>query len=183
MIEGIYGYGQLLPLSCESRSAADWARFFGVEIHELEFFSYLPKTDNPETGFVGSVYGGWGNTPPGPYGVHAEPIAKVLREKYGARAQALKGMSMEALKYELSMNRAVLIWVTGHTVPGKGIPYTVDGQTITVAAYEHTVIAIGYDDDTERITILDGRDVYWRTYENFRESWGALENLAIVWDK
>ncbi len=181
LIEGIFGYGQLLPLSCESRSSADWARHFGIEIHELDFFNGLPKSADPNEGFVGSVYGGWGNTPPGPYGVHAAPIAARLRA-YGAKAGAIQGMSFDALKAELAAGKPVIVWVTGHVVPGDGKPFEVDGRTVTVAAYEHTVIAIGYDEETDRVTFLDGRDIYQRPYDTFFKSWGALENMAVVWD-
>lgn len=181
-IDGIYGYWQLLPLSCESRSAADWARHFGIEIHELEFFNRLPKSSNPEEGFVGNVYGGWGNIPPGPYGVHAQPIAALLRE-YGAKASALKGMSFEALKYEIASGRPVMVWITGSVAPGKGVPYTVGESTITVAPYEHTVLAVGYDEGKDLMYFLDGKQIYSRSYEVFQASWGALENLAVVWDE
>jgi len=179
-IEGMFGYGQLMPLSCEARSAADWARHFGITVREYEFFTRLPKSNNPEKGFVGSVNGGWGNTPPGPYGVHAQPVAALLRE-YGAKASAVKNMTIEGLKSELASGRPVMVWVTGHVEPGEGIPFEVDGQVITVAPYEHTVIVIAYDDKTKRLTFMDGKVVYWRSYETFHDSWGALENLAIIW--
>jgi len=71
----IIGHGQSLPLSCESRSAADWASYFGVAIDELEFLGRLPISDNPEIGFVGDVNGNWGKIPPDSYGVHAGPVA------------------------------------------------------------------------------------------------------------
>lgn len=181
LIKGIYGYGQLLPLSCESRSAADWARHFGIEIHELDFYYALPRSANPEDGFVGSVYGSWGQTPPGPYGVHAAPVAKLLRA-YGARAAEMRELSFTALKEEIASGEPVMVWVTGHTTPGKGISYEIDGQTITVAPYEHTVIVIGYDEEKDRVTILDGRDVYYRTYDMFFQSWNALNNMAVIWE-
>jgi uncharacterized protein YvpB len=179
-IKGMFGYGQLMALSCEARSAADWARHFGIDVREYEFFTRLPKSDNPEKGFVGSVNGGWGNTPPDSYGVHAQPVAALLRE-YGAKAHAVKNMTIEGLKSELASGRPVMVWVTGHVVPGEGIPYEVDGQVITVAPYEHTVIVVAYNDKTKRMTFLDGKEVYWRSYETFRDSWAALENLAIIW--
>ncbi len=63
-IKGVYGYGQLFPLSCEARSAADWARHFKIEIREMKFLALLPRSANPEEGFVGSINGSWGQTPP-----------------------------------------------------------------------------------------------------------------------
>lgn len=178
-VSRIYGYGQLLALSCESRSAADWARHFGIGIHEMEFFALLPKTSNPETGFVGDVNGGWGNLPPEGYGVHAGPVARVLRT-YGAQARAVRGMTFEQLRAEIAADRPVIVWVTGHVAPGQGVDIRLDGQMVRVARYEHTVIVIGYDATT--VTILDGKTVYRRTLETFLKAWAPLENMAVIWD-
>jgi uncharacterized protein YvpB len=113
--------------------------------------------------------------------VHAGPVARVLRA-FGVRAVDVRDMSFEALKQELAAGQPVIVWVTGHVTPGKGRPYEIDGQTVTVAPYEHTVIAIGYDEEHDRVTFLDGKDVYWRSYEIFFQSWGALGNMAVIWE-
>jgi uncharacterized protein YvpB len=63
-------------------------------------------------GFVGSVYGTWGQTPPKPYGVHARPITKLLRA-YGLIAEARRGMLLTDLKIEISNGRPVIAWVVG----------------------------------------------------------------------
>lgn len=175
----IFGYGQLMALSCESRAAADWARHFGITIHELDFFFRLPKTANPETGFVGSVNDGWGNLPPQGYGVHAVPVAQVLRD-YGAQAVALRNMTLDQLRAEIAADKPVIVWVTGHVEPGTGVDLLLDGQTVRVARYEHTVIVTGYDATT--VTILDGKTVYQRRLETFLAAWAPLENMAIIWD-
>lgn len=179
-IDGIYGYSQALPLSCESRSAADWARYFGIEIDELDLMNHLPQSANPEEGFVGSPYGSWGQIPPGSYGVHAAPIATLLRE-YGAQAQAVKNLPFEDLLAEIAAGRPVIVWVTGHVEPGEGIAYEIDGEGTTVARYEHTVIVTGYD--SQDVILLDGKDAYRRKTEIFLQSWGALENMAVLWQE
>jgi len=176
----MWGFGQLLALSCESRSAADWARRFGITIRELTFLASLPRSENPEEGFVGSPNGSWGNIPPQAYGVHAAPVARVLRA-YGANALAMRKMPYDRLRAEIAAGRPVMVWVTGHVETGKGVPLRVDGKTITVARYEHTVIVIGYDE--KNVTILDGKKVYKRPIETFKKSWAALENMAIIWDE
>src|SRR3972149_1337682 len=48
----IVGRPQTLPLSCEARSAVDWAGYFGFNIDEIEFFGRLPLSDNPDVGFA-----------------------------------------------------------------------------------------------------------------------------------
>lgn len=178
-ISGLAGHRQTLSLSCELRSAADWAGFFGVNIDEMEFFHRLPVSDNPEVGFVGDVNGDWGYLPPKAYGVYAGPVAELLRA-YGARAQAGRNLSWEALQQEIIAGRPVLVWIVGHVWDGKPVNYTAqDGQTTVVARYEHTVILIGYS--ATRVTVVDGENRYSRPLTTFLHSWSVLGNMAILW--
>lgn len=175
----IVGHPQTLSLSCEARSAVDWAGYFGFNIDEIEFFGRLPLSDNPDTGFVGDVSGRWGQIPPNAYGVHAEPVAALLRE-YGVNAQAVRGLTWEDIHAEIVAGRPVVVWVVGHvwsrTHP---VEYTAsDDAKVIVAPYEHTVIVVGYDD--ENVFILDGRQVYLRERKKFFSSWAALGSMAII---
>lgn len=184
-VKGMFGFGQLLPLSCEARAAADWARHFDIRIAEMDFVKKMPFSDNPEEGFVGSLYAAWGSIPPEAsptnrigYGVHAAPVAKLL-QTYGAKAEAVREYTLDQLKSEIAAGRPVIVWVVGHVEIGKGVEYKVEGQIVTVARFEHTVIAIGYDE--KNIKILDGKTIYSRPTTTFAKSWGALKNMAIVW--
>ncbi|MCC6146822.1 MAG: C39 family peptidase, partial [Anaerolineaceae bacterium] len=178
-IAGIRGQDQSLPLSCESRSAVDWASFFGVAIEELDFQHRLPRSDDPELGFVGDVGGVWGNIPPRAYGVHAAPVAALLTE-YGLPAEARKGMTLDELKAEIAAGRPVIAWVIGHVQPGTAQDYTSRaGQQVRVAAREHTVMVIGYI--PEVVFVLDGGWLYGRAWHHFVDSWGVLGNMAIVY--
>jgi uncharacterized protein YvpB len=177
-ITGVVGHRQRLPLSCEARSAADWGAFFDVAIDELEFLHALPISDDPDRGFVGDVQGEWGNIPPNAYGVHAPPVARLLRD-YGLPAQSQRYMTWEALRAEIAAGRPVLVWVTGHVEEGVGQIYTAaDGRRTIVAPFEHTVIVVGYDEDS--VTVVDGANTYRRSLERFLASWGALRNMAIT---
>lgn len=178
-IYGISGKDQSLPLDCESRSAVDWAKYFGVSIGELEFFARLPYSDNPEKGFVGSVYGTWGQIPPADYGVHAEPVAALLRQ-YGLNAIAVKHLTYDQLRAEISASRPVIVWVAGSVANGAPNYYQAfsDRGISVVARYEHTVIVIGYSANT--VTLLDGSKVYSRSIEQFLDSWSVLQNMAII---
>lgn len=180
-VKGMWGYGQLFALSCEARSSADWARHFGIDIRELKLLAAIPHSDNPEAGFVGSLNGGWGNIPPDSYGVHAGPVAKALRDTFGAQAAAMRHMTFDHLRREIAAGRPVVVWVTGHVQPGKGEKFVIDKQTITVARYEHTVIVIGYDE--KNVKILDGKTIYQRPIATFLKAWSPLENMAILWDE
>ena len=177
-LESIMGHDQRLSLSCEARSAVDWAGYFGVSIDELEFQYGMTYTSNPNTGFVGDPNGEPGQVPPFPYGVHAPPVAERLRA-YGLKAQARTRMSTDDLRFEISQGRPVIVWVVGHVWPGYNISYTApDGETLLVAPYEHTVILTAYTSET--ITVLDGSQVYTVTWEQFLESWALLDNMGIV---
>lgn len=178
-IYGISGKDQSLPLDCESRSAVDWAKYFGVYIDELEFFARLPSSDNPEKGFVGDVYGTWGQIPPADYGVHAEPVAALLRQ-YGLNARAVKHLTYDQLRAEISASRPVIVWVTGSVANGAPNYYQAasDHGISVVARYEHTVIVIGYS--ANAVTLLDGSKVYSRSVEQFLDSWSVLQNMAII---
>ena len=182
-IKGIKGYPQTSSLSCESRSAVDWAAFFGVKIKEKKFLGSLPRSDNPEEGFVGNSNDAWGAIPPASYGVHAAPVADLLNH-FGVPAQARKGMSWRELRKEIANGRPVIVWVIGQMNNGSPILYhTKSGKNVIVAHYEHTMILVGYDrTSVEAIDAFSGQR---RTYplKNFLASWSVLGNMAIVYQK
>jgi subtilisin-like proprotein convertase family protein/uncharacterized protein YvpB len=185
IISGISGKGQALPLDCESRSAVDWAKYFGYHIDERTFFQQLPHSDNPDRGFVGPVTGAWGQIPPKPYGVHAEPVAEGLRD-YGLPAVARRPLSWDELRAEISAGRPVIVWIIGSTsLPGSlmnGAPvyYTPADELHTVVAqYEHTVVVTGYT--SSYVYYLNGSQIYQINSDKFLDSWSALGNMAITW--
>lgn len=174
----IYGKPQAMPLDCESRSAVDWATFFGMTIDEYGFFNNLPKSDNPDSGFVGNVFDRWGQIPPNSYGVHAEPVADLLRT-YGLEAYAHRPLSWDQLRAEIASGNPVITWVVGNVI--NGIPeyyQSSDGHVSIVARYEHTVIVTGYD--ANEVKYLNGAITYSRSIEQFLDSWSALGNMAVT---
>ena len=186
-ITGVTGQGQALPLDCESRSAVDWANFFGVKIGESKFFYGLPRSDNPDLGFVGGDfedpwwgYGEWGQIPPYAYGVNAEPIAKRLRH-FGLSAVAQQPLPWENLKAEIAARRPVIVWIIGSNPLTRGIPeyfQPSEGNMAVVARYEHTVVVTGYSQNT--VSYLNGGNIYEIGLKQFLESWSALGNMAIT---
>lgn len=179
-ISGLVGRKQSYPLSCESRSAADLAAFWGVSVTESTFFNNLPKSDNPDEGFVGDVYGAWGQVPPKPYGVHARPVAKLLRQ-YGLEARAKHGLSWKDLRTEIAEGRPVIVWVVGIVWSGSAQSYTAkDGSVVTVAPYEHTMIMIGYDENNVYLVDSGSGNTQTHAISNFRASWGVLGNMAVT---
>ena len=178
IINNVTGKGQALPLDCESRSAVDWAHYFGRSINEIGFFNNLPETDNPDTGFVGDVYGQWGQIPPNAYGVHAEPVADVLRQ-YGLQAYAHRPLSWDQLRAEIAAGRPVIVWIIGSITNGIPVYYTpTDGLSTIVARYEHTVVVTGYTQNL--VYYLNGDTIYSRSVSQFLDSWSALGNMAVT---
>lgn len=180
VISGLQGRAQRFNLSCESRSAVDWAAFWGVRIGEKQFLKNLPRSDNPDRGFVGDPDGVWGNIPPLPYGVHAEPVAALLRE-YGLQADARLGMDWDELRAEIAAGRPVIVWVIGEMWSGSPVKYVAsDGRNTKVARFEHTMILYGYD--KKKVYVLDAYTGNKQTYpiRTFLNSWKTLGKMAIV---
>lgn len=179
-ISGFVGHAQQYSLSCESRSAADWAAYWGVSINETEFLNRLPRSDNPNEGFVGNPNDPWGYIPPSSYGVHAEPVARLLRN-YGLDAHAGENMSWEELQNEIAAGRPVIVWVIGSIWAGTPRDYEAeDGETVRVANNQHTMTLIGYDENS--VQLADALTGYTVTHsiENFLTSWAVLGNMAVV---
>lgn len=177
-ITGISGQVQSLPLDCESRSAVDWARYYGNHINEITFFNNLPHSDNPDKGFVGNVNGTWGQIPPNAYGVHAEPVANLLRA-YGLSAYAHRPLSWDQLRAEITGGHPVIVWIVASVTNGIPVYYTPsDGLSTVVARYEHTVVVTGYTQNS--VSYLDGGTIYTRSLEQFLDSWSVMRNMAIT---
>lgn len=177
-LKGVTSFRQSYPISCESRTAVDWADFFGVQIYESDFQFGLPLSDNPDKGFVGDVHDPWGQVPPYSYGVHAAPVATLLKEEYGLSARAAKNFSLENLKKEIASGQPVIAWVIGNMVGG--IPSEFidkEGNKVVVAAYEHTVIVTGYGKD--HIRYLNNGNFFQVPMDTFLNSWGVLGNMVI----
>jgi uncharacterized protein YvpB len=178
-VSGMSGQNQAYPLDCESRSAVDWARHWGISISESEFLWGLPTSVNPELGFVGNVYGYFGQVPPNDYGVHAAPIAERLRQ-YGLKAQARKYLRWDDLRAELAHGRPVIVWIIDTISPGAPRYYNPGTGPFTVTApYEHTMILVGYTSTT--VTLLDGATFRTLSLNSFLDSWSALANMAVIY--
>jgi uncharacterized protein YvpB len=177
-LKGVTSFRQSYPISCESRTAVDWADFFGVQIYESDFQFGLPLSDNPDKGFVGDVHDPWGQVPPYSYGVHAAPVATLLKEEYGLSARAVKNFSLENLKKEIASGQPVIAWVIGNMVGGIPSEFVdKEGNKVVVAAYEHTVIVTGYGKD--HIRYLNNGNFFQVPMDTFLNSWGILGNMVI----
>ena len=178
-ISGLYGSPMLYTLDCESQSAVDFARYFGVSINEHDFISRLPYSDDPEEGFVGAINGPMGQLPPSDYGIHAKPIAKLLRE-YGVDAKAVRGWDLDKIRNEIASGRPVIAWIVNLPFEIDSQEYTAsNGNTTRVARFEHTWIIIGYN--MNGFTVVDSEWTYNVKISTFQQRWDALGNQAIVY--
>ncbi len=119
-----------------------------------------------------------GEVPPYAYGVHAAPVAQVLRDNYGMPARAAREFTIEEIKREIASNQPVIAWVIGNCVGGIPYEYTDQaGNNVVVAAYEHVVIITGYNEDSLRY--MNNGKFYDIQYENFENSWSVLGNMVL----
>lgn len=182
-VYGMSGENQQLRLDCESRSAVDWAKHFGFNIGELDFLSRLPGSDDPEVGFVGNPNGYWGQIPPNDYGVHAPPVAEVLRN-YGAVASSYRSLQWDDLRAEIASGKPVIVWIIGGSSYNlvNGIPYfytaSSTNATTIVAPWEHTVILVGYT--PTYVTVLNGSRFVDVPLDQFLDSWSVLQFSAVL---
>jgi uncharacterized protein YvpB len=178
-IPGVIGHSQSFSISCEARSAADLAGFWGINISESEFLQAMPGSDNPDQGYVGSPNEVWGRIPPHGYGVHADPVAETLRD-FGLQAEAHHDLSWDNLKNEISIGHPVIVWVIGSMWPGTPVEFqAADGSIARVAAFEHTMLMTGYTaNSVEVIDAYSGQyQYYWLS--SFLDSWSVLGNMAV----
>lgn len=178
-VEGFIGYAQTHSLTCEARSAVDVAGFWGTTITEDEIIKLIPRSANPERGFVGYPDDAWGNIPPLSYGVHAPPVAKALR-KIGLDAKKGRNLEWDVLRGEISAGRPVIVWVIGQVWAGEPVVFTAeDGSQTLVARFEHTMILTGYTSD--RVQLFDSYSGVQFSYplSTFLQSWAVLGNQAV----
>lgn len=176
---GLVGHPQSLPLDCEARSAADWAAYWGVSVEERAFFQQLPKTDDPETGFVGDVYDSPGLLPPRGYGVYAEPVAALL-QAYGLQAEAQSDATSTQLQSEIAGGRPVILWfLFGLRVRAPVHLTASDGRIYPAAPFEHTGILIGYDPGSFTLVEAFSGRVERLPRDKFLASWAVLGNQAV----
>jgi uncharacterized protein YvpB len=179
-IEGVVGHPQEHNLSCESRSAIDLAAFWGVPLTEDDFFRRLPKSDNPHRGFLGDVDMPAGSMPPYGYGVYAGPIAANLRS-FELDARSHRYWTLHDLQTEIAAGRPVIIWSTyDMKLPGVQEWTSSDGETSLIVQWQHTFVAVGYDESG--VYLVDAYDAGTKqfSYEAFDAAWAQLERLAVT---
>jgi uncharacterized protein YvpB len=173
------GHPQGRSLSCESRSACDLLAAHGIAVAEEDFLGSLPRSDDPDRGFVGDPDGPPGRLPPEGYGVHEEPIAAALRRR-GLAARGERGRDLAWLRAEIDAGRPVIAWVTAGLEPSPpSVLFDGEGRPFTAVAGEHTVLVIGAS--RREVAILDPASGLARRVdaEEFDAAWACLGRRAV----
>ena len=100
-IDGFIGYAQSYNLDCETRSAVDLASYFNVRIDYMSFLTGLPKSDDPNEGFVGNYWDARGGLPPNGYGVYERPVAELLTS-FGLPSFGVSNFNWEGIKEQVA---------------------------------------------------------------------------------
>lgn len=182
----VTGQPQERSLSCEFRSAADLAAFYGVDLSWEEVFIAV-GTDlggDPSRGFVGaSIDDPAGGLYPAGYGVYAEPLARGLRT-LNLAATAHVGMNAVWLRAQLDAGHPVIVWSTYDMRPQVRVSWqTREGATIWGVRYEHTYTAFGYD--AGGIWVIEPLDASRKhyTWSVFDVAWDLLGRMALTIDE
>lgn len=112
-----------LPTGCEVTATAMMLKFAGANVSKMSLAKEMPRSSNPNKGFVGNPYSksGWWIYPKG-----LMPIVK----KHMGSAKNMTGASFNKMKAQINKGHPVVIWVAG-----------VDGfvnHAITLSGYSST---------------------------------------------
>lgn len=139
---------QAIYNGCESASLLMGLQFKGylLGMSLRQYVEMLPKSDDPNQGFVGSVY----DLEPKTF-VHwiaPAPLAKFGRETSGANIQDITGASLDQLKNEVLSGNPVVIYLT--------FQYNAPGGWLNGAPKNlHVMLLTGYNSLTDEFQTTD----------------------------
>jgi len=112
-----------LPTGCEITATTMMLKYAGAKVTKMSLAKEMPRSSNPNKGFVGSPYSrsGWWIYPKG--------LMKTVRRHIGS-AKDMTGASFKQMKTQINRGHPVVIWVAG-----------VDGfvnHAITLSGYSST---------------------------------------------
>lgn len=180
------GRPQSHNLSCEAAGAAALARFTGLNLTESQILAILPKSLNPNRGFVGDPNAPLGSLGPQGYGVYAPPLAETLRKK-GLQAEALSGSKTWLLRTIVEEKTPVMIWAVWKLASAEPVSLLwwkpQEGEFNRAVRFEHTYVVYGFqppDDFLLWNSYPYGEPLtFWVTGTKLANSWQLFENMAL----
>ena len=101
----------------------------------------------------------------------------MLREQ-GLDARAIED-GLAGIKGALARGNPVVAWITYNCQPGNPTTVTVDGQAVTLVAYQHAVVLTGYDDEGVWANDpWDGQEDFYAN-DDLERAMGYLGDMAI----
>ena len=146
-----------LPTGCEITAWTMMANYAGVRISKTKAANVMPRSSNPNYGFMGSPYssGGWGLI------VYPGGL-KSMTKKYLKNYTNMTGYSLSKIKSKLWKKHLVLVWVT-----------RLDGFD------SHTVALTGYDQTGFFYNDLWTGTKRKMSYKYFRTIWAGNSYRAM----
>ncbi|MTV82209.1 C39 family peptidase [Secundilactobacillus folii] len=104
LVAPLIGQRPQLPTGCEITATAMMLAFGGAKVTKLSLAREMPRSSNPNKGFVGSPYktSGWYVFPGGLMGVV---------KKHMGSAKNMTGASLTSIKAQVHRNHLVVVWV------------------------------------------------------------------------
>jgi uncharacterized protein YvpB len=169
-----------LPRGCEVTSLAMLLNAHGIGATKMGLADEIAKVGfpgDPNTGFVGNMY----NFSKSGYGVYHSPIYNLLTN-YTDLALDITGCDFDDLLYFLG--NGMPVWVvtnsTYRELPSSEFRYwNLDTGTIRITYRDHSVLAVGYDQNYIYINDPLG-SADWVTRENFRKAWVQMGSQAVT---
>lgn len=169
-------YHQQRNLSCEFAALHIATSAWGDGVSEFSFDDVVGRSPNPHLGYRGNINGTWGNTDD--YGVYAQPLSWALAQ-FGYVGDAFYGAGDDsAITSRLDNGWPVLVWLALWGDQSFRTDY--DGQSFTLVAGMHVMVAYGYDSDG--IYLSDPGTGTYRFYawDTFNGMWNVLDGMGLA---
>ncbi|MFH1705987.1 MAG: C39 family peptidase, partial [Patescibacteria group bacterium] len=184
-------------LSCESSAAGMIAQYFNPNPPKdystwEEYIMSIPLNCNPDKGYRGAINGGLSTSCDAAaglgYGVHAEPVAKIL-QKAGLDAEAVYSVDFNWLKEQIDNGSLAVVWVSGKTDPLVEWHQDDDESKYYTILGEHAITVVGYFVDRHQ----EGEKTVEKTFFVTNDptsgtqypvagfyNWGLFNNMTLV---
>jgi uncharacterized protein YvpB len=191
--------------ACNVTAAAMALQFKGKNVGAWDVFNLIPKDNdpsypygvypsanqewgNPNTHYVGNVYGAYGGGNRQGYGVYWGPIANAINQIKPGSAEVKVGWNTADLLREIDKGNPSIVWWQNGSANPYSVSWKAGGQTITGVNGMHSEVVVGYEGSPENPTYVYLRDPWTRwsggyhkmSGAAFNNLWGAYFNRAAV---